>query len=198
MPLLTSDEDILRAFAEEHSKMSEETLQWLVKTFNVPIHSSADPKPIKIKKSPSADTRTATHAVTKEELLESTLMHISDVQKALSWFANKLIEAGSIHDHTKINDIDGFYKLAQAGFKDEDFRAGDWFKKHVTTERHHLTDHCPDDVTLIDVMERVADMVSAGLARSGSVYEDDLDPAILRKAYINTINLLKEQIEVEE
>ena len=169
--------------------------------WGIPIHESYRPvfsKKIQIQKSPNADTRTAKGEVSKDELLRSTEMHISDVQKGLAFFADKLIEAGSAHDNTKISDLDGFYKLAQASFKDDDFRAGGWFKKHVSEERHHLTDHVPDDVTLIDVLERISDITMAGLARSGDVYADELDPEILQKAYQNTLKLLKQQVEVAD
>ena len=36
----------------------------------------------------------------------------------------------------------------------------------------------------------------AGMARTGKVYDDSLDPKILEKAYKNTVNLLKSQIRV--
>jgi hypothetical protein len=51
-------------------------------------------------------------------------------------------------------------------------------------------------VTLIDVVEMVCDCVSAGMARTGEVYDLDIDEAILSKALKNTVALLKEQIEV--
>jgi len=41
---------------------------------------------IKIKKSPSADSRTAVGKVSKDELYESSLQHIDDVQKAMTFF----------------------------------------------------------------------------------------------------------------
>jgi hypothetical protein len=82
---------------------------------------------------------------------------------------------------------------------ERDFFDGEWSKLHYyEKERHHLKRHCPDDVTLIDVVEMVCDCVSAGMARSGEVYDLDIDEAILSKALKNTVNLLKEQIEVVE
>ena len=135
-----------------------------------------------IYKSPSADTRSATGPVSKGDLLNSSLMHIEDVRKALYYFMILLSEAGNHHDHTKIDHIDdSVYSLAGGA--------------HLT-ERHHLNDRCPDDVTLIDVLERIADICMAGMARTGKVYDDSLDPKILEKAYKNTVNLLKSQIRV--
>jgi len=46
-------------------------------------------------------------------------------------------------------------------------------------------------------MERIADITMAGMARTGKVYDDTLSPEILTKAYKNTNELLKNNIEAE-
>lgn len=150
---------------------------------------------IYIKKSITADSRTAPDNTTKEELLAASEQHIDDVRKAMQFFADMLIQAGAKHDHTKIEYIDEFYHDFSQRLKGEDFKKAPWFQIHLT-ERHHLTDRCPDDVTLIDVLERVADICMAGMGRSGKVYDDKLDPEILTRAYANTIKLLIANIEV--
>ena len=150
---------------------------------------------ITIQPSPSADSRTAAGNVTKEELLESSKMHISDVQKGMNYFAQMILEAAAKHDHTKIEYIDEFYEDFKTK-KDGDFKAGKWFSERHLTERHHLLDRCPDDVNLIDVLERIADISMAGMARSGVVYDDELDPEILTKAFKNTLKLMISQIVV--
>jgi len=152
---------------------------------------------IRIKSSPTADSRTAVGDPSKEDLLNSSVQHIGDVQKAIAWLAGKLIEAGSIHDHTKISGIDNFYDSYSRKLANDQFKAEKWFKLHLIEERHHLNDFCPEDVTLIDVLERIADITTAGMARSGSVYSDNLDPVILQKAYKNTIDLLIKNIKVD-
>lgn len=152
---------------------------------------------IQIKRSSDADSRTATVPVSKEKLLTSSVQHIGDVQRALAWFAGKLIEAGVNHDHTKISGIDDFHSDFSKGLKGDEFKAGKWFQSHLA-ERHHLNDRCPDDVTLIDVLERVADITMAGMGRSGSVYDDELNAYILQKAYKNTVRMLAEQVVVDE
>ena len=38
----------------------------------------------------------------------------------------------------------------------------------------------------------------AGMARSGSVYELDLPPELLERAFENTVTLLKSQVAVEK
>jgi hypothetical protein len=152
---------------------------------------------IKIKKSPTADSRTAVGNPTMEELLNSSISHIGDVQQALSWICSQLTEAGKNHDHTKLTGIEDFYDSFSRKLKDEEFKKEKWWKSHMK-ERHHLNDSCPDDVTLIDVMEQIADITTAGMARSGKVYSDDLNNEILQKAYKNTVELLKKNIKVED
>ena len=125
------------------------------------------------------------------------MLHIGDVQKAMAYFAKQIVEAGLRHDRTKISGIDDFHDSFTRKLSEKAFKAEKWFQTHLT-ERHHLNDRCPDDVTLIDVLERVADIVMAGMARSGSVWTDALDADILQKAYKNTIELLKNQVEVVE
>ena len=166
---------------------------------------------IKIKKSQNADSRTAIGHVTKEELLKSSKQHINDVREAMIFFREMINDAGYKHDYTKIDEagINDFYDSFSRGLKKEyspdgeipyndEFKAEKWFQRHITEERHHVKDNCPDDVNLIDLLERVADIVTAGLARSGLIYDVALDAEILAKAYRNTIELLKSVIEVEE
>ena len=153
---------------------------------------------IKIKQSKTADTRSAEKKVDKETLLASSHQHIGDVQLALHWMICKLSEISLRHDWTKIDGIEQFaedFKKVQED-KSIDFKTLPWFKRHVTTERHHVNDCCPEDVNLFDLFERIADITTAGMARSGKIYNDILSPEILTKAYTNTVKLLKDNIEV--
>ena len=153
---------------------------------------------IRIKPSATADTRTANGLVSKDELLKSSKQHKKDVYKAMSFFAKKLTEAGIAHDYTKIENISQFHRDFCMWQKEGFDKASKWYDMHIKTERHHLNEHCTEDVTLIDVLERIADICMAGMSRSGKVTPDELDVEILRKAYANTIKLLTEQIEVEK
>jgi hypothetical protein len=153
---------------------------------------------IEIKQSREADTRSATGKVSREVLLENSEQHITDVMKAMAWMGNRLFDVDRIHDWTKIENIVEFYadfSATQDGFQG-DFKQMHWFKDLHLQERHHLKDYCPDDVTLFDCLERIADIVTAGMARSGHVFDEDIDPDILSRAYSNTIKLLKEQITI--
>jgi len=154
---------------------------------------------IVIKKSTNADTRSAREKVSKTELLIQSRQHIDDVIRAMVWMSRKLDDIAYNHDWTKIENIDEFYadfSATQDGFQG-DFKQMHWFKGLHLKERHHLNDYCPDDVNLFDVLERIADCVMAGMARSGSVYDETLSPEILVKAYQNTVKLLVDEVEVD-
>jgi hypothetical protein len=149
---------------------------------------------IRISPSQTADTRTCDFANTgKETLLASSRQHISDVECGLMFFAQMLMTAASTHDTDKITDIDGFHRDFVTGFAQTT-----WWDNHRKVNRHHLlqADGVPADVNLIDVLDFITDCVMAGMARSGSVYELKLDPDVLQRAFINTVELLKRNVEV--
>jgi hypothetical protein len=151
---------------------------------------------IKIKKSPTADTRTCeVNEVSKKQLLKSSVQHINDVGKALGFFASLLTKAASIHDYDKLTEIDSFYSDFQSNFKKTE-----WWQNHRKLNRHHLTheDGIPENVNLIDVLEFISDCCMAGMARSGKVYDLVLDKEILEKAFKNTVELLIQNIQVED
>ena len=151
---------------------------------------------IKIKRSPTADTRTCDFkTVDRDTLLRSSIVHIGDVSAALGFFAARLKAASGVHDFDKISEIDKFHADFVTGFEKHD-----WWDNHRKVNRHHLfeADGVPDDVNLIDVLDLIADCVMAGMARSGSVYELKLDPQVLQKAFTNTVELLKKNVVVED
>lgn len=153
-------------------------------------------KKIIIKKSHTADSRTCdVSKVSKEQLLLSSNQHVNDVKKGLHFFVNMLLEASVNHDFDKFDDIDGFYRDFQVKFK-----TTEWWDKHRKINRHHLLadDGVPDDVNLIDVIEMIVDCVMAGMGRSGSVYPVEIKDSVLRKAFDNTVALLKDNIVVEK
>lgn len=154
---------------------------------------------IRIKESPSADTRSAEKLITKEELTKSSEMHIDDVRKVFEWMIEQLQKIASKHDWTKLEFIDEFHKDFEETQKSgANFTELAWYKRHITEERHHIDRRCPEDVTIFDLLERIADITSAGMARSGNVFPDNIDPETLKRAYQNTIELIKSHIEVEK
>jgi hypothetical protein len=149
---------------------------------------------IAISKSPTADTRTCDYTtVEKRTLLNSSRIHIEDVQQALEFFIGKTLEAARVHDRDKITDIDGFHRDFVTGFAQTA-----WWDRHRQLNRHHLNmaDGVREDVNLIDVLDFIADCVMAGMARSGSVYPLKLSPELLERAFQNTVELLKGQVTV--
>jgi hypothetical protein len=151
---------------------------------------------ITIQKSSTADTRTCDFANTsKEVLLASSLQHIGDVVKALAFFSGYFVQAAGQHDYDKLTLIDWFHRDFVTGFKE----AG-WWDNHRRIHRHHLDkpDGVPDNVNLLDVVEHICDCVMAGMARSGSVYELKLPDELLQKAFKNTAELLKSQVQVAQ
>lgn len=151
---------------------------------------------LKIKRSPTADTRTCDWTkVTKNDLLRTSYQHIKDVQLAMQTFSLMLQDAAASHDHTKITGIDKFHSDFATGFK-----STQWWDNHRVVERHHLeqTDGVPEDVNLIDVLEFIADCVMAGMARSGSVRQLIISDDTLRKAFNNTANMIASLVVVED
>ena len=153
-------------------------------------------KRIRITRSPTADTRTCDWSkVTKETLIESSLSHIGDMAQALGIFQAMLTQSAVKHDYDKISAIDKFHSDFVTGFKETG-----WWDNHRKIHRHHLNeaDGVPEDVNLIDVLDHIADCVTAGLARSGSVYTIKLPDELLQRAFQNTVRLLIESIEVTD
>jgi hypothetical protein len=147
---------------------------------------------ITIYKSPSADSRSAKTQPNEETLEKSTKMHILDVKDGLNAVAKELIERGYHHDHTKLEMLSDFTAALNSGH----IKDTEWYHQHITQERHHLKSNVPDDVNLIDVIEHIVDCTVAGMARSGEVYDVDIDPEVLKLAVKNTVELLKNNIEV--
>ena len=143
---------------------------------------------IKIKKCINGETR--------EAMLISVSMHVSDVQKGCAFIANKIIEAGINHDYTKVSLIDDMMETMTAKSAAE-FYESKWYQAHITKERHHLN-RCPEDVTLIDVIEQLIDCTMAAIARKGDISDFSLDNEILQKAYKNTGEMLKREIILED
>jgi hypothetical protein len=155
-------------------------------------------KMIRIKKSPTADTRTCDWSkVTKEQLLDSSLSHKEDVTQGLRFLAGELFAAAEKHDHDKVSPdgLAAFHADFVTGFEQTT-----WWDNHRKVNRHHLLqdDGVPADVNLIDVLDMVVDCVMAGMARSGSVYPLQISDKVLRDAFNNTVDMLKSQVQVAE
>jgi len=150
---------------------------------------------IQIKTSKTADTRSCDFTkVTKEQLKESSIQHIGDVAEGLLFFTDMLFSAQVFHDKDKITNLKQFHKDFIGGFKNTT-----WWDNHRKITRHHLqqADGVPEDVNLIDVLEMIVDCVMAGMARNlAGFYPPTIEPDVLMKAFNNTVELLKKNVEV--
>ncbi len=151
---------------------------------------------IKIKSSPTADTRTCDYkTVTQEMLMKSSTSHIVDVAKGMMWLSGRLGFVAGEHDFDKLSDIEGFHRDFATNFD-----VTTWWDNHRKISRHHLADvdDEPDNVNLLDVLEYIVDCVMAGMARTGEVTPVNIPPEVLRRAFENTVELLIDQVEVED
>ena len=157
---------------------------------------------VKMKRNCLGDTRTATHMPSKDEFRESNWLHKDDVLNLADAFSMELRRRVGNHDWTKVQEpyAEMFYDLMKATIEDgADFMSGEWARLHYEVlERHHLAQHCPEDVTLFDVLEMIFDCVSAGMTRSGSVYPIELSDEVLQKAMSNTVEYLVKHVEVTD
>ena len=154
---------------------------------------------IKIFETKRADTRALEKDFTINDVEIDTNYHKEAVHLACCAIADMLVSQSKKHDYTKLGaHLPAFYRALKSGFKDDKFENLNWYKMHCTEERHHLNKHCPDDVNLVDVIEMLCDCVTAGMARTGNVYDVEISNDILQKAVKNTVELLKQNIEVKK
>lgn len=151
---------------------------------------------IYIHKNPNGDTRTAPKGITIYQLHEATISHMWDVAMVMLRLADILKEKGVLHDHTKLEYEEEFYKdFCDTLNKGTDFVSNTWYQRHINEEKHHPLSKCHDDITLLDIIETIVDCVCAGKARSGEVRPMEFDRSILELAVRNTIKLVDNMSE---
>ena len=156
-------------------------------------------KKVLIRQTKGADTRSADKVVSKEVLLSESHEHIKHVRQAMQSLAEELIEKGEQHDWTKIELIDLFHDNFEKAFtKQIEFKEHEWFKTHVTKERHHTADFLHDDVDLLDLLERLCDGICAGKARTGTYYDVVIPNKVLQKMVANTVTKIANAIQLKE
>lgn len=157
---------------------------------------------VTMKKNTLGDTRTAERMPTRAEFDVANVLHIRDVNALVASFVQEMINRINRHDWTKVSEPyrSMFYRdMSSVIEHGMDFLDGEWSKLHYyELERHHLGRHCPEDVDLIDVIEMLADCVSAGMARSGHVYEIKIPDSVLQKAVFNTVKKMIDAVEIED
>ena len=151
---------------------------------------------ILIYKNPNGDSRTAPKNISYEEFQKANDMHKQDVKIVMDELAYMLSQRGREHDYTKKSHEKLFYEnfISTINYG-TDFVNDEWYKMHVTTERHHLISDLKKDFDLIDVLEMIVDCVCAGKARSGEVKNLQIDEEILTKAFNNTVDKINNMIK---
>lgn len=156
---------------------------------------------IKIKRNTNGDSRVAKKTPTFYEFMESNREHTKDVGNMMKEFSKIIVNKGENHDWTKKDDpfSSMFYRdLCNTIEGKMRFEDGEWSKLHYDAERHHLSRNVPEDVNLFDVLEMIADCVCAGYARSGAVRPLEIDESILIKAMMNTVEIAKSLVSIDE
>ncbi|MBR4581050.1 MAG: hypothetical protein IKO32_07440 [Lachnospiraceae bacterium] len=158
---------------------------------------------IKIEKHTEGDSRVAKEVPTFLDFACANDSHRYDVRQLMYRFADMLRAQGIKHDWTKADEPyrSMFYRDLCATIEGRmNFMDGEWAKIHYyEKERHHLKQHCPDDVNLLDVIEMLCDCVAAGMARNnGEIHDVDIPAEVLTKAVANTVEMLKAEVEVVE
>ena len=165
---------------------------------------------ITIRNTDHCDTRTLKpgEKISIDNVLADTLAHQQAVALAMGYFAKMAQEQAKKHDWSKTGNAEhserdylGWFAEALNGMafcNGEDKDPNAWFGFHCMNERHHLNNHVPDDVNLVDVLEMLCDCVCAGKARTGNVYPIKIAPEVLEKAVENTVEMLKRHIVVSE
>lgn len=150
---------------------------------------------IMIPASESASVSTASHELSRHELLSAVRQHKQDVARGMAAVADMIKAAGENHDHTKINRFRDYYRYFSHAQK-TGIKSWDWCREiHAKQERHHIEDWFSNDVNLIDVLEHIVDGVMAGIGRSGEYSPDPPPVGLLEKAYANTQKLIASMVE---
>jgi len=148
---------------------------------------------IEIIRDSKSDSRVVNGELDIDKLFQATLRHMREVQDGLGYFADLLDRAGECHDYTKLTKLEDYHAALTSGT----IKQSDWFRYHITEERHHPLQYLKQDINLLDVLEYLTDCVMAGSVR-GNVHEIKLPDELLQKAFANTVELLKRQVVVTE
>ena len=156
---------------------------------------------IRIRKNTNGDSRVADHVPTINEFDAANESHKNDVINLVTEFCRILKIKTNTHDWTKRTEPyrSMFYRDLCATLEGRlpNFMEGEWAQQHYyQNERHHLAVYAPPDVDLFDVIEMVCDCVAAGMARSGEVHDVEIPGDVLQRAVRNTVEILKEEVEV--
>lgn len=155
---------------------------------------------IKILKTTKCDTRAIDDNFSKQDVLSDSIKHILAVMAVARAVSYTFTSNCTKHDWSKVNEpyLTQFYEALKTKKTGNDFKELEWYQNHIRLERHHPKDRCADDINLLDILEMCIDCVTAGLARTGSVYPIEISDEILQKALANTVTMLQRSIVVTD
>ncbi len=155
---------------------------------------------IKILKTTACDTRAIDENFSKQAVLSDSLKHILAVMSVARAMSYTLTANCTHHDWSKINEpyLTQFYEALKTKKTGDEFKALEWYQNHIKLERHHPKDRCAEDINLLDILEMCIDCVTAGLARTGTVYPIEISDEILQKALANTVEMIKNSVVVTD
>lgn len=142
---------------------------------------------IKIRRLSMYDDRPRKEPYTEEELKTDVFAHREAVRELLMMLSAVLAAKARQHDITKVTQFDD-YALQIAEEHASGKRIKGWLEnEHAIQERHHLDMQTPTGVTLLDVIEYLADKTIEGLERYGeSQPMIEVDSQTLVSAVFNT------------
>lgn len=126
--------------------------------------------------------------------------HIDNVRYVMQAIADEIIAAGRDHDYTKIRDQykgDYYVDLCNSIENGVDFSSTEWRRNHFQLERHHLNEHCPDDVNLVDIIESIVNTIVENCEINGTYGTVSVNNSMLLNALNNTIAKIKNYIKIK-
>jgi hypothetical protein len=142
--------------------------------------------------------------ITKEKVIEETIVHKKDVTQAMQICKAILNHRAKIHDNDKLIP-ENAQVLAEA-INTKDFEK--WNVIHMETQRHHIDCFTKlPDANLFDLLENVEDGCVANLRRTGikGTYESQIEfyqrkgfDENMSKILTNTFMIIQDLINLEE
>ena len=127
---------------------------------------------------------------TEMDFLCDTLLHIGEVAENLEIIASKLRQRGLSHDRTKLEELEfDAFVSTRRNFKKANYGTPEYqaccdtirpaVDHHHENNRHHTAYYVNgvDDMTLVDVIEMIADWKAAARRNPDKKFEDTLEYA---------------------
>jgi hypothetical protein len=130
--------------------------------------------------------------VTTAEIIKDTKSHIGDVIAVGKFLTDIFTKQVKAHDTTKLEHPEMYAHDLAKHFQGTDL-LGFW--EIHRQERHHDT---PEDVNLLDILEKIIDGCVAGTARKGDVYPIEIPVDVLLAAVANTQKLIVKNLQRKE